>query len=71
MRPHGLFKSERFLSVDEHKTFVNQFELFGIETNIDLFVGQTDVDLLSFFLWTHLVEGFDDTTLKLKTNAYI
>ena len=50
MGPHRLFETERFLGIDEHKTFVNQFKLFGIETNIDLSVGQTDMDLLSFLL---------------------
>jgi hypothetical protein len=50
MGPHGLFEAERFLGVDEDKAFVDQFELLWIETDIDLFVGQTDVDLLSFLL---------------------
>jgi hypothetical protein len=50
MGPHGLFETKRFLGVDEHKAFVNQFELLCSEADIDLFIGQTDVNLLSFFL---------------------
>jgi len=48
MGPHGLFEPELLLSIDEHETFMNEFELLWIETDIDLFIGQTNVDLLSF-----------------------
>ena len=49
MGPHGLFESELLLSIDEHETFMDEFQLLWIETDIDLFIGQTNVDLLCFF----------------------
>ena len=50
MGPYGLLETERFLGVDEHEAFMDQIEILRTKSDIDLFVGQTDMDLLSFLM---------------------